>query len=159
MVRAYCQNNRGYIEYNDYEQLVAHEVGHPLGLQDTYTRTEHSRGISIMDGESYHLRNSILTDCDRQTIAQLYPRPTPTPTPAPTCVDADGDGWCNDVDCNDYNPHETDNCYRPYYYDPYYQGQGWNCYNVYESMTTYTCVDGRCTEPRTELVFIYSYCG
>ena len=80
MVKAYCQNGPGYIEFNDYEQLVAHEVGHPLGLRDTYTDTASGRGISIMDGESYHLRNIIITDCDEQAVIQTYPKPTPTST-------------------------------------------------------------------------------
>lgn len=157
--RAYCQNNRGYIEYNDYEQLVAHEVGHPLGLLDTYTGTENSRGISIMDGRSYHLRDRILTDCDRQTVAQVYPKPTPTLTPTPACYDADADGWCSGVDCNDYNPDETDNCAGPYHHEPYFEGPEWNCYNVYRLMTTYTCVDGRCSEPQREYVLVDSFCS
>lgn len=154
MVRAYCQNG-GYIEYNDYKQLVAHEVGHPLGLKDTYTATASNRGISIMDGESYHLRNSTITECDRQALIQAYPKPEPTPTP---CVDADGDGWCSGTDCNDFNPDETF-CDRSIYDVPYYEGLDYKCYNVYERVVTYTCVGGKCSDPQIDYVWVYSYCG
>ena len=155
--RAWCQNG-GYIDYNDYEQLVAHEVGHPLGLRDTYTENQCCRGISIMDGESYHLRNSTITECDKQSVVQAYPKPAPTPTPTPTCQDADNDGACSDVDCNDLNPNVISCSDVPQRHAPYFQGYTWTCYNVYEEQTYYTCVDGGCSDPRTEYVLVYSYC-
>jgi hypothetical protein len=100
MAKAYCQNGPGYIEFNDYEQLVAHEVGHPLGLKDTYTDTASSRGISIMDGRSYHLRNGTITDCDKEIITQTYPAPITTPTP-----NSETGEYCDEALCREmYGP-------------------------------------------------------
>lgn len=153
--KAYCQNRSGHIEWNYYEQLVAHEVGHPLGFENTNTDADSHRGISIMDGVSYHLRNNTITECDKRALAQAYP--TPTPTPILTCVDADGDGSCSGVDCNDSNPNETV-CNRPTHNEPYYTGPSYTCYNVYAERTTWTCVDGKCSDPKTEYLYVYSYC-
>jgi hypothetical protein len=75
----YCQNGPT-MNWNPYEQLISHEIGHPLGLGDTYTATACCRGTSIMDGPSYHLRGGI-RECDAQAVEQGYPMPTPTPPP------------------------------------------------------------------------------
>jgi len=60
-----------------------------------------------MDGGSYHLRDSTITDCDKQAIAQAYPTPTPTPTPSEGGGGTDGGGWwgtyegqCPPFDCS-----------------------------------------------------------
>ena len=98
--------------------LLAHEIGHQLGLADDYS----SKGcVTIVKQvtDKNHPRvqaadvaivNKHMNNRDTCTSNQLQPMPnggdpTPTPTPTPAgCSDNDHDGVCDAQDCNDNNP-------------------------------------------------------
>src|SRR5215216_1683471 len=100
--------------------LIAHEIGHHLGLADDYSKTgcvtivkqvtdkNHPRvqaaDIAIVNK---HMNNRETCTSNQQAPMPNGGTPTPTPTATPTpaeCPDNDHDGVCDAQDCNDNNP-------------------------------------------------------
>lgn len=99
--------------------LIAHEIGHTLGLGDNY-KYKCTTIVNVVTAQNHpvvqasdvamvnqHLGNRFSCTSDQHKPmtnngGSGEPTPTPTPTPA-TCPDNDGDGVCDAQDCNDSN--------------------------------------------------------
>jgi hypothetical protein len=93
--------------------LIAHEIGHLLGLVDRYDPGCNTivtqvtpTNIPFIHGTDVARVNQHLgsrNDCqvERPVPWSNEPGPTPTPTPSSNCPDSDGDSICDAQDCND----------------------------------------------------------
>jgi hypothetical protein len=101
--------------------LIAHELGHSLGLDDNLTCPTIMGGAQDGQCNSSPLAQAIQpTDVDRvnqhfSAQATCTSGNTTPPPRAPACTDIDGDGYgegagCLGPDCDDYEPQLTTNC-------------------------------------------------
>lgn len=103
--------------------LIAHEIGHALGLGDSKYRCTTIVNVVTATNKppvqpsdvamvNQHLgnRSSCLSEQHHPMPnggGDPSPTPTTTPTPPGTCPDADHDSICDAQDCNDSNPNAS----------------------------------------------------
>lgn len=104
---------------------IAHELGHPHGLSNANTAASGcSQATTIMNGLN-GLGKPIVQAVQQRDVYQMNQSlnnpgnccagvPGTVPLEEnPDCTDNDADGWCQDVDCDDYHPDYNENCPPP----------------------------------------------
>lgn len=105
----------------DLAAVLAHEIGHALGLADKYGNTgcqtilnqgnstngrPLTKRVQPNDVQmvNKHFADRLQCSRNRRTSMSFGTSVTPTPTPTPTeCTDNDSDGICLQHDCDDFN--------------------------------------------------------
>jgi hypothetical protein len=104
---------------------VAHELGHPHGLSNANTSASGcSQATTIMNGLDDNLKPIVKAVQQRDVYQMNQSLNNPGNCCAgvtgnapleenPDCTDNDADGWCQEVDCDDWAPEYNDNCQPP----------------------------------------------
>ena len=106
--------------------IIAHEIGHPHGVGNAYNAGSGcTSATTIMNGLNPITHKPIVQQVQQRDVYQMNQAvnnpgnccadvtAANTLDDNPACVDNDADGWCQDVDCDDYHPDYNEYCDPP----------------------------------------------